>query len=54
VAEALDAVPALFRNLPRDGRRMLAAILDRLQGRASRNAAAARAHERRRLAEQPP
>jgi len=48
VAEALDAVLVLFRNLPRDGRRMLAAILDRLQGRA------ARAHERRRLAEQPP
>ena len=54
MAEALDAVLALFRNLLRDGRARLAEVLARLQGRAARNATAARAHARRRLMEQPP
>ena len=44
----LDAVLALFRNLLRDGRARLAKVLDRQQDRATR------AHERRRLVEQPP
>ena len=54
VAEALEAVLALFRHLLRDGRTILAEVLARLQGRAARNAAAARSHARRRLVEQPP
>jgi len=54
VAEALEVVLALFRSLLRDGRRRLAEVLARLQGRAARNAAAARSHERRRRAQQPP
>ncbi len=59
-----DAVPAgggpggrtlaLGRRLRGDGHALLTAALDRLQGRAVRNAAAVRAHARRRLAEQPP
>ena len=53
MAEALDAVLALFRSLRWNGRALLAAVLDRLQGRAARNAAA-RSHARRRLAEQRP
>ena len=53
VTETLDAVPILFRNLQRDERRMSAEVLDRWQGRVARNAAAARAHERRRWAEHP-
>ena len=40
VAEALDAVPALFRSLRWDGRALPAAVPDRLQGHAARNAAA--------------
>lgn len=54
VAEALDAVLALFHRRLRDGRTRLTGILDLLQGRAARNAAAARSHERCRLAKQPP
>ena len=54
VAEALNAVLALFRNLRWDGHALLAAVLDRLQGRAARNAAAARSHARRRWVAQPP
>ena len=51
MAEALEAVLALFRHLLRDGRTLLAEVLARLQGRAARNAAAARSHARRRRAE---
>ena len=51
VAEDPDAVPALFRNPPRDGRARRVEVLVRLRGR---NAAAARSRERRRLAQQPP
>ena len=40
VAEALDTVPALFRSLRWDGRALPAAVQDRLQGHAARNAAA--------------
>ena len=40
VAEVLDAVPALFRSLRWDGRALPAAVQDRLQGHAARNAAA--------------
>jgi len=54
LAEALEAVLALFRSLRWDGRALLAALQDRLRGRAIRNAAAARSHARRRLVEQPP
>ncbi len=54
MAEALEAVLALFRNLRWGGHALLAAVLDRLQGRAARNAAAARSHARRRWVEQPP
>ena len=50
VAEALDAVLALFCNLLRDGRARLAEALARLRDCAARNAAAARFRERRRLA----
>lgn len=51
MTEALDAVLILFRNLQRDEQRMPTEVLDRLQGRVARNAAAARAYERRRWAE---
>ncbi len=54
LAEALEAVLALFRSLRWDGRALLVALQDRLRGRAARNAAAARSHARRRLVEQPP
>ena len=54
LAEALEAGLALFRSLRWDGRALLAALQDRLRGRAIRNAAAARSHARRRLVEQPP
>ena len=50
----LDAVMALFRRLRWDGRAPLAALLDRLQGRAAHNTATAQSHARRRLVEQPP
>ena len=49
-----DAVLALFRNLRWDGSALLAAVLDRLQGRAARNAAATGSNARRRWVEQPP
>ena len=52
--EALQAVLDLGRQRLRDGRAWLAGVRDRLQGCAARNAAAARAHARRRLGEQPP
>jgi hypothetical protein len=54
LAEALKAVLALGRQRLRHGRARLAGVLDRLQGCAARNAAAARSHARRRRAEQPP
>lgn len=54
LAEALKVVPALWRQRMRHGRARRAGVLDRLQGCAVRNAAAARSHERRRRAEQPP
>ena len=48
VAQALETAPALFRNLRWDGHALLTTVLDRLQDRADRNAAAARSHARRR------
>jgi len=54
VAELLEAVLALGRRRLRNGRARLQGILDRLRGRVARNAAAARSHARRRVAEQPP
>ena len=54
MAEILEAVLALWRHGLWNSRARLQGLLDRLRGRVARNAAAARAHARRRLMEQPP
>lgn len=41
MVETLDAGPALFGSLLRDGRAMLVVVLERLQARVALNAAAA-------------